>query len=104
MGAVSTEPARPCGDVVLRSNDTTRGPNNELVIYAVCRCGRGYAWPGATVTQEQFDAWCDNHDVDTGTMKGLAFNGDITICDATTKTIDGDPPTHFISVTFTEGM
>jgi len=53
----------PHGDFTLHANNTTRGPNNEIAIYVICACGRGYSWE-RSVPGNQLLAWLANHGPD----------------------------------------
>ncbi len=53
----------PHGDFTIHVSDSTRGPNNELAVYVICECGRGYSWERKMPGRELL-VWLANHGPD----------------------------------------
>jgi len=54
----------PHGGFTVHANSNTRGPNNEIAVYVICACGRGYSWEGK-VPGGELVVWLANHGPDT---------------------------------------
>lgn len=53
----------PHGGFAVHASDDTRGPNNELAVYVICACGRGYSWE-RKIPDAELVTWLSNHGPD----------------------------------------
>lgn len=53
----------PHGGFSIHVNEHNRGPNNELAVYVICECGRGYSWE-RKIPDVELVAWLSNHGPD----------------------------------------
>lgn len=53
----------PHGGFNIHVSDNTRSPNNELAVYVICNCGRGYSWE-LKIPAAELVAWLSNHGPD----------------------------------------
>lgn len=53
----------PHGGFTIHADDRSRGPNNEIAVFVICACGRGYSWE-RRIPDAELVAWLSNHGPD----------------------------------------